>query len=282
MDSKPLSDDRPGAEGEPGEARYFAGHSPEAFEAERLAVLGQMLNPLTSRRLKQLPIERGWRCLEIGAGNGSVAQSLLERVGPEGRVVATDINPRFLTGGKLPNLEVRRHDILADDLEAGAYDLAHCRLVLAHLADPVRALGRMASAVRPGGWLFVEEGDFGSFGAADPTHPRSEEYDRRVRALLGALQAGRFIDCYFGRQVPAWMQRLGFVAVGHEGLIRVSWGGEPSARFLQMSNQLARGPLLAAGVLTEADLEGLDQAYQDPSFSFVDMTLFGVWGQRPG
>jgi hypothetical protein len=48
-----------------------------------------------------------------------------------------------------------------------------------------------------------------------------------------------------------------------------------------MSNQLTRGPLLAAGVLTEADLEGLDQAYQDPSFPFVDMTFFGAWGRRP-
>jgi hypothetical protein len=34
-------------------------------------------------------------------------------------------------------------------------------------------------------------------------------------------------------------------------------------------------------VLTEADLDELERAYDDPSFWFLGFTIFGAWG-RPG
>lgn len=57
-----------------------------------------------------------------------------------------------------PNLEVRRHDITAEPLPKAAFDPVHTRTVLNHLAVRDAALRHMA-AVRPGGWLLVEEGD---------------------------------------------------------------------------------------------------------------------------
>ena len=107
--------------------RYFAKESPDAFERERLALLTQHADPITTRRLTDLGARPGWRCLDVGAGDGSVARWLAALVGPEGRVVATDLNPRFLAGHGLPNLEVRRHNILEDELEPAHYDLVHCR-----------------------------------------------------------------------------------------------------------------------------------------------------------
>src|SRR5215468_4269060 len=120
--------------------RYFAKDSPDAFERERLALLTQMADPITTRRLTDLGVGPGWRCLDVGAGDGSVARWLAGQVGSQGRVVATDLNPRFLVGHGLPNLEVRRHNLLEDELEAGHYDLVHCRCVLQHLLDPWRGL----------------------------------------------------------------------------------------------------------------------------------------------
>ena len=67
-----------------------------------------------------------------------MAEWLSTRVGPTGRVVATDIELRFLGRISAPNLEVRQHDILKDDLETSHYDLVHCRLLLMHLAEPER------------------------------------------------------------------------------------------------------------------------------------------------
>ena len=89
----------------------------EATENERLALFERIFDPL-SRQRRSL-VQPGWRCLEFGAGRGSMAVWLAERVGGfRGHVVATDIDVSFLKGLNLPNLEVRQHNILNDPLDA--------------------------------------------------------------------------------------------------------------------------------------------------------------------
>src|SRR5215510_11104044 len=115
-----------------GEQQYILSHTTDTFERERLSLLEQTEDPLSQRWLAALGIQPGWHCLEVGAGHGSIVRWLAEQVGSQGRVVATDLNPRFLTEIELANVEVRQHDIRTDPLEPGRYDLAHCRLVLTH------------------------------------------------------------------------------------------------------------------------------------------------------
>ena len=42
-------------------------------EDERLTLMSRMLDPQMFFRLEQLGVAEGWRCLEVGAGNGSVS-----------------------------------------------------------------------------------------------------------------------------------------------------------------------------------------------------------------
>jgi 16S rRNA A1518/A1519 N6-dimethyltransferase RsmA/KsgA/DIM1 with predicted DNA glycosylase/AP lyase activity len=52
--------------------------------------------------------------LEVGAGYGTIARWLAERVAPTGSVIATDIDPRLLTD--MPaGVDVHRLDIRHDD-----------------------------------------------------------------------------------------------------------------------------------------------------------------------
>ncbi|MDT5255695.1 MAG: hypothetical protein QOD10_775 [Mycobacterium sp.] len=129
-------------------------------ESTRLRNIQQASDSFTIKHLEATGIGQGWRCLEIGAGGGSIAGWLGDRVGATGSVVATDVDLRRLGDLGAP-VEVRRHDIAREGLESAAYDLVHCRLVLQHLTEPVVALQKMATAVAPGGWLVIEEGDFG-------------------------------------------------------------------------------------------------------------------------
>src|SRR6202046_5508001 len=101
----------------------------------RLRSLEQWLDPATIRHPHARGVGGGWRCLEVAAGAGSVARWLCGQVCPGGDVVATDIDTRFLETHRETNLRVLRHDITADDLPPAAFDLVHCRLVLAHLPD---------------------------------------------------------------------------------------------------------------------------------------------------
>src|ERR1700761_4084089 len=104
-------------------------------EDERLGLLEEIFDPL-SRRRREL-VQPGWRCLEIGAGRGSMAVWLAERVGNKGQVVATDIDVTYLKRLNLPNLQVLQHNILEDPLDVlgpGSFDLVCARLVLFWLA----------------------------------------------------------------------------------------------------------------------------------------------------
>lgn len=134
-------------------ARYFAADAEGGDELARLRLLEAEFDPRTFRYLDAIGVGAGWRCLEVGAGGGSVVRWLCEQVGPEGHVVAADIDPRFLDDVRKPNVEVRRCDITRDEIELGFYDLVHCRFLLMHLDDPADVLRRMAAALRPGGWL---------------------------------------------------------------------------------------------------------------------------------
>jgi hypothetical protein len=55
------------------ENRYLAKDSPDAFERKRLALLTKVADPITIRRLNETKVGPGWRCLDVGAGDGSVA-----------------------------------------------------------------------------------------------------------------------------------------------------------------------------------------------------------------
>ena len=54
---------------------------------------------------------------------------------------------------------MRRHDVAREAPPGDPFDLVHARLVLVHLPDRERALAAMVGALRPGGWLLVEDAD---------------------------------------------------------------------------------------------------------------------------
>ena len=128
-------------------------------------------DPVSIAHLQTIGVPEGWRCLEVGAGGGSIAAWLCDRVGTGGSVVATDLDPRFLTAIDAPNQEVRQLDIVQDLIEADSFDLVHARLLLEHLPQHQTALDRMFDALRPGGWLLVEDFDHATFCRIRPLTP---------------------------------------------------------------------------------------------------------------
>jgi SAM-dependent methyltransferase len=203
--------------------------------------------------------------------------ALISRVGPTGKVVATDIDIRFLQLLAAPNIEVRRHDILKDELEKGVYDLVQCRKLLHNLPEPEKALKRMAYAVRPGGWLLIEEHDWGSGLSWDVTETSASQYTAVYRALFDALRKRRIIDQYFGRRVRGLVEGLGFVDAGQEGWTCMVRGGDPLARVYAASMPA----MFATGLLTREQYDSFMRLYQDPSMVYPAQILFCAWGRKP-
>jgi SAM-dependent methyltransferase len=259
-----------------GEQQYILSQTADASERERLGLLERIADPLSQRRLAALGIQPGWHCLEVGAGHGSIVRWLAEQVGPQGRVVATDINPRFLTEIELPNVEVRLHDIRTDPLEPGTYDLAHCRAVLIHMPEPQLVVQRMAEALRSGGWLVIEEGDLSSLRAVDATHPLAESFDRQHREILDRHARTKLVNPYVGRQVRGLLEDAGLTEIENEGVSCISRGGETEARVWCMTLQAS----VERGILAPAEYTAVQSPLLDPSFSFITLTRFAAWGKR--
>jgi SAM-dependent methyltransferase len=251
-------------------------------ELARLRLLQERYDERTFARLSALGPLAGSVCLEVGAGAGSVARWLADRAGPDGLVVATDADPRFLADAAAAGVEVRRHDILADPLEPGRYDLVHCRALLCHLPDPGLALRTMAAAVRPGGWLLAEDADYCSLVAADPAHPRSPRFDAVMHKLLSFIAAGRAFDPFFGRRLPGLAASAGLADVGREAIACHRQGASAPAEVLARSLEWIRCRALRDDVVGADEFETVLAALRDPSFTFVDALHVAAWGQVPG
>jgi len=239
----------------------------------RLRSLEQSLDPATTRHLRARGVGAGWRCLEVGAGAGSVARWLCGQVCPGGEVVATDIDTRFLETHSEANLRVLRHDITADNLPPAAFDLVHCRLVLAHLPDRHAVLSKLAAALRPGGQLVAEEMDFVSM-VADAHQPGGRAFNAAVASSNDVLRARGF-DPSCGRALLADL-----ADVGTEGHVRLWPGGSPGATAWRLTFEQL-GTDMAAFGLDQATAAAAIAACEDPGFTFMSQITMTAWGQHP-
>jgi ubiquinone/menaquinone biosynthesis C-methylase UbiE len=184
-------------------SRYIFDNGAEQPTTQRFASLEALYDPRTIRFLEGTGVGPGWHCMEVGGGSGSIAAWLADRVGVTGRVLVTDIDPRFLAGlaaAGRPNVEVRRHDVGADPLPESAFDLIHARLVLLHVPEAPAAVARLVAALRPGGWLVVEDFDPTFIDRAFPTADAVDAaIVHRAFAALGELLVARGAGRGWGR-----------------------------------------------------------------------------------
>lgn len=255
------------------EAPDYAFPHAAADESRRLELFQQRLDPLTIRRVERLAVGPGAACLEIGGGRGSITRWLSELVGPNGTVTATDLQLDFLSAIDAPNVHVLRHDLRTDTFPEGSFDLIHARAVLMHVPDDPEILRRMVSWLRPGGWLLLEEPDFGMWLAdADPvwaTHPDAWHHT----FPNGSLSRGRTL---LGQ-----VHHLGLVDVGADAELDIIEAGTPLAEFYSLSMAAIGPPAVEAGALTVEQAAALVDRPTNPDFLACGFAHIGVWGRRP-
>jgi SAM-dependent methyltransferase len=242
----------------------------------RLSLLERQLDPATKRRLVELGIQNGSRCLEVGAGGGSVAIWLCQQVGSTGRVVATDINIDLLQNINMPNFEAIKHDIIVDGPLEGAFDFVHARWLLHHLREPELAIRRMIEALMPGGWLLLEEVDF------FPVHTSTSQlYVDFMVALTNNVVRGSGRDCFWARALPRLVAGMDLSQVGAEGDFSVLQGGSPGAEFFSLTAKQIRERIIESGELSAQRFDEALDLLKSPAFWAFGGGTVAVWGQRP-
>ncbi len=220
----------------------------------------------------------GWRCLEVGAGAGSIARALSAVVGAGGSVLATDIDLRFLAGAHETNLEVRAHDITTDPLPPAEFDLAHARGVLEHIGEtPARALARMVDAIRPGGVVVVEDPDWSVFDAQE-LPPSFGVVHRRLR---DAYIAATGYDPTLGLRLPGLLRAAGLVEVEASAHVSTMYGGTPSMEWYVLGIDRALPALIEAGVLDQDLADAALAEVRDPTCTLLSPLRVAAWARKP-
>jgi SAM-dependent methyltransferase len=261
------------------ESRYLLDNR-KAEAGDRFEALAAVFDPMTVGHFDRLGVGPGWRCLEVGAGGGSIVRHLSERVGPAGRVLATDIEPRFLDPlAGLGNVDVCRHDVVVDPLPESEFDLVHARLVLVHVPERITAIHRLVQSLRPGGWLLIEDAD-GPISLQTTLDPKTEDEHlaNRMRCGLMDLLAERGVDPMFARSLPRLFLAEGLEDVAGDGYVAFS----DTVRVLERANILQlREEFVAAGIATESEIERFLAWLDEPRPWLAAPFILSAWGCRP-
>jgi SAM-dependent methyltransferase len=247
--------------------------------AERLELSSAVLDEFTVSRLSSLGDLTGRRCLELGAGNGSIAGWLADQAGPAGRVLATDINTRHIPRDR--GYAVVDHDLTSDPLPEGPWDVIHARLVLRHLPGRHDLLRRLAATLAPGGALAIEEWDAYRAGLvlAAP-EPEAERLFYAYETIIEQLVDARAVDLEWPWQVHAAMASAGLVDVDTAVHAR-SWpGGSAGALHQAATISLLRPRILEAG-MTGEQLDRLSGFLRDPRMVVRGLLTVSTVGRRP-
>jgi SAM-dependent methyltransferase len=120
--------------------------------------LHEWLGPATELMLDLARIRPGDHVLDVAAGAGEQSITCAGRVGPAGRVLATDIAPRILEYAAsearrlgLSQIDVRAMDGENLDLPEASFDAVISRVGLIYFPDQARALAGMKRVLKPGG-----------------------------------------------------------------------------------------------------------------------------------
>ncbi|MDQ1505045.1 MAG: hypothetical protein QOD57_2772 [Actinomycetota bacterium] len=173
----------------------------------RLRLLEAWADPATTRRLAVTGVGPGWHCLEVGAGGGSITDWLCQQVGSTGTVMAVDIDTRFVDELERPNLAVHRQDVVTEPVPRHQFDLVHTRAVLSHLPARHEVLADLIAALRPGGWLLIEEIDF------FPIHACGTGLYRDMIIALEGILSPAGLNCHWARGVAPLLQDGGLTAI---------------------------------------------------------------------
>lgn len=263
---------------------YVLGAEPE--ELARLEHQHRVWRHLSEAAFDRLGLGRGARVLDAGCGPGFVLADLCARVGPDGEVWGVDLVPAMLAEAERQagargyrNLRLLAGDLRQVALPAGHFDCIWLRWVLSFPPAPEAILGRLVRALRPGGFLAVQ--DYNHEGVS--LFPESAGFRAVIRATR-ALYASAGGDPWIGARLPALFAATGLRLHDYRADVLAGAPGEPAFEwagrfFPPFSADFVRRGLMSAAERAQF-LDEWAQRAADPHARYFSPIVVTAVGQR--
>jgi ubiquinone/menaquinone biosynthesis C-methylase UbiE len=258
--------------------QYIFDKNQDDQELARLRLIEHALDEGTIARLQSTSIQQGWRCLELGAGAGSIAQWMGEVVGRQGEVVAIDIKTNYLQRLSSPPYRIVQGDFCDVPLD-GEFDLAHCRYVLIHNRQSQSMLKKLCSLLKPRGFLVVEEPDFTS---AKLLNRGADTSQQRVNDAICRMFDQMELDPGYGLSLPGKLAAAGLKILRVDAHMHLNRGGDAMARMMGESTRALSEKYLATGEAGPTDIKKYIRNANDQGFWAVYYSTVSVVAVQTG
>ena len=250
----------------------------------RLLMLDDIYAPAGKRGLLKAGLKPGMRVADFGCGVGAMTRNFAEMVGPNGHATGIDLHePQLVeaaslcTGYGLSNVSFWQADACDTRLSDSMFDLVYCRFLLIHVPDPGACLREMKRVLKPGGIIFVEDGDLLSGGSAPPS-----ALDH-FGGLFERLGPKKGVDYRLGRDLYHLVKRAGFEDVEID-IYQPAYSRGRERAFLRWSIEEAAEALVGTGLLTRSELEHtlnqMQKASDNPNILVLMPRMSQVWGRK--
>ncbi len=256
-------------------------------ELERLRFQHEVWGTVTSAFFDRLGVGPGWKCLDVGAGPGFVAGDLRVRVGDGGEVALLEPSRFFLEqfeseAGKhgWKNVTVTLGTAEETPLPAGHYDLIFARWVIAFVPDPRKFLNNLASSLRPGGILALQ--DYWYEGLS--LYPRGGAFER-VPDVVRAYYRSAGGDAYVTGTARSLFRELGLELVDFRSNQLCGGPESPAAEWMHRFF-VPHLPLMAdKGLMSHAECDEMLADWHhhraNPDALFFTPLVVDLAGRRP-
>jgi hypothetical protein len=155
----------------------------------------------------------------------------------------------------------------------------HARLVLVHVTQRGRALASMIAAVKPGGWLLLEEADPALQPLVCPDESGAEqELANRMKHGFRMLLAERGVDLAYGRKLPRLLREAGLSEVQSDAYFPV--GGPACTELERATVEQVRDRMVAAGIASDAELEQHLSNVMSGRLDLATSPMVSAWGRK--
>ena len=215
-------------------ATYLLGVNQQ--ELERLEFQHKVWGAVTRKFFSRLHVQKGWKCLDVGAGPGFVSMDLRSLVGAEGEVTALEPSEFFLSSFEervasngWTNVKLIQGRAEEADLPPRHYDLIFARWVIAFVPDPDRFLARLVTSLKPGGIIAIEDYFYEGLSLL----PRGGAWDRMPEIVRAYYRSGGG-DAYIAGRLPSMFRQHGLLLTD---FTPTSLAGGPSTEIFEWAHR---------------------------------------------